>query len=183
MEQMISGGIGLLFGALLAWLALRSRTAAMEERLALTGKELLAGKAELARLLEDQKRLLEALARLDSALEMERKTSTEKIELLTRAGENLQNAFKALAADALKSNNSSFLQIAQETLKRFQSQAQGDLEARQKAVEDLVTPVRESLGKVDAQIQQMEVARGDAYGELRAQVQSLIDTQRELRSE
>ena len=180
---MISGGIGLLFGALLAWLALRSRTAAMEERLALTGKELLAGKAELARLLEDQKRLLEARARLDSALEMERKTSTEKIELLTRAGENLQNAFKALAADALKSNNSSFLQIAQETLKRFQSEARGDLEARQKAVEDLVTPVRESLGKVDAQIQQMEVARGDAYGELRAQVQSLIDTQRELRSE
>src|SRR5271156_4540967 len=100
MEQMISGGIGLLFGALLVLLALRSRT---------------------------------------SALEMERKTSTEKIELLTRAGENLQNAFKALAADALKSNNSSFLQIAQETLKRFQSEARGDLEARQKAVEDLVT--------------------------------------------
>jgi DNA recombination protein RmuC len=88
-----------------------------------------------------------------------------------------------MAADALKSNNSSFLVIAEETLKRFQSQAKGDLEARQKAVADMVAPVRDSLNKVDAQIQQMEVARGDAYGELRAQVQSLITTQKELQSE
>jgi len=47
----------------------------------------------------------------------------------------------------------------------------------------MVAPVRDSLNKVDAQIQQMEVARGDAYGELRAQVQSLITTQKQLQSE
>ncbi|HLW86154.1 MAG TPA: DNA recombination protein RmuC [Candidatus Sulfotelmatobacter sp.] len=191
----INVGIGLLFGALagglfgalLAWLALSSRTAALNARLSLMDKELAAAKADLARLLQDQRQLVESRARLESALESERKTSAEKIELLTRAGnraaEDLQNAFKALAADALKSNNSSFLQIAQETLKRFQSEAQGDLDARQKAVADLVTPVRESLGKVDAQIQQMEIARGEAYGDLKAQVQSLIVTQKELQSE
>jgi DNA recombination protein RmuC len=88
-----------------------------------------------------------------------------------------------LAADALKTNNSTFLQIAQETLKRFQSEAQGDLDARQKAVADLVTPVRESLSKVDAQIQQMENARSEAYGDLKSQVQSLIVTQKELQSQ
>lgn len=187
MELGTSGVIGLLFGCLLAWLALRSRSATLQARLSLMEKELAAGKAELARLLDDQRRLVESRARLESALESERKTSTEKIELLTKAGdraaEDLQNAFKALAADALKNNNSSFLQIAQETLKRFQSDARGDLDARQKAVADLVTPVRESLNKVDAQIQQMEIARGEAYGDLRAQVQSLITTQKELQSE
>ena len=187
MELGISGAIGLLFGGLLAWLALRSRTAALQARLSLMEKELGSAKADLARLLEDQRRLIESRARLESALESERKTSNEKIELLTKAGDraaaDLQNAFKALAADALKSNNSSFLQIAQETLKRFQSDARGDLDARQKAVADLVTPVRESLSKVDAQIQQMEIARGEAYGDLKAQVQSLISTQKELQSE
>ena len=187
MELGTSGVIGLLFGCLLAWLALRSRSATLQARLSLMEKELAAGKAELARLLDDQRRLVESRARLESALESERKTSTEKIELLTKAGdraaEDLQNAFKALAADALKNNNSSFLQIAQETLKRFQSDARGDLDARQKAVADLVTPVRESLNRVDAQIQQMEIARGEAYGDLRAQVQSLITTQKELQSE
>ena len=182
-ELGISGVIGLLFGGLLAWLALRSRTAALQARLSLTEKELAGGRADLARLLEGQRSLLEGRGRLEAILESERKASTEKIELLTRAGENLQNAFKALAADALKSNNLSFLQIAQETLKRFQTEASADLQAKQKAVEDLVAPVRDSLDKVDEQIQQMEIARGEAYGDLRAQVQSLIITQKELQSQ
>ncbi|HEV2401132.1 MAG TPA: DNA recombination protein RmuC [Candidatus Sulfotelmatobacter sp.] len=187
MELGITGAIGLLFGTVLAWLALRSWTAALQAQLSLREKELAGAKTDLARLLEDQRQLLESRARLESALESERKTSNEKIELLTktseRAAEDLQNAFKALAADALKSNNSSFLQIAQETLKRFQVQAQGDLDARQKAVADLVTPVQESLSRVDSQIQQMEKERIDAYGGLRQQVESLISTQKELQSQ
>src|SRR6266496_416143 len=187
MELGISGVIGLLFGCVLAWLALRSRAATLQARLSLTEKELAGAKADLTRLLVDQRSLVESRARLESALESERKTSNEKIELLTkasdRASQELQNAFKALAADALESNSSSFLQLAQENLKRFQSEARGDLEARHKAVADLVAPVRDSLSKVDAQIQQMEVARGKAYGDLKAQVQSLITTQKELQSE
>jgi len=183
MELAVSGVIGLLFGSVIAWLGLRSRTAGLSARLTFTEKELAAEKARLARLQQDSTELLIGKARAESALQAERKTSTEKIELVTRASEELRNAFKAMASDALKSNNSSFLIIAQETLKRFQSEARGDLEARQKAVADMVAPVRESLTKVDEKIQQMEVARGDAYGALRAQVQSLITTQKELQSE
>ena len=183
MEPGVVGVIGLLFGSLIAWLVLRSRTAGLNARLSLMEKELAAEKADLARLQQAHTELVAGKARAESALEAERKTSNEKIELVTRASEELRNAFKAMASDALKSNNSSFLVIAEETLKRFQSQARGDLEARQKAVADLVAPVRDSLNKVDAQIQQMEVSRGDAYGELRAQVQSLITTQKELQSE
>ena len=187
MELGIRGVIGLLFGSLIAWLALRSRTARLEAQFSLREKELAAAKAELARLLGDQRSLVESRARLESALELERKASDEKVELLTksteRATEDLQNAFKALASDALKSNSTSFLQVAQETLKRFQVQAQGDLDARQKAVADLVAPVQESLSKVDAQIQQMEKERIDAYGGLRQQVESLIGTQKELQSQ
>ncbi len=187
MEPGVIGVIGLLFGSALAWLALRSRTAGLTTRLSLMEKELAAGKADLARLQQAYTELVAARARLESTLESERKTNDEKMGLVThaseRASEDLRNAFKAMASDALKSNNSSFLVVAEETLKRFQSQARGDLEARQKAVADLVAPVRESLNKVDAQIQQMEVARGDAYGELRAQVQSLITTQKELQSQ
>ncbi|MGD0163776.1 MAG: DNA recombination protein RmuC [Candidatus Sulfotelmatobacter sp.] len=168
---------------MIAWLVLRSRTAALNTHVSLMEKDLAAEKAGQARLLQAQTELVASKARLESTLESERKTSNEKVELVTRASEELRNAFKALASEALKSNNSSFLVIAEETLKRFQSQARGDLEARQKAVADLVAPVRDSLNKVDAQIQQMEVARGDAYGELRAQVQSLITTQKELQSE
>jgi DNA recombination protein RmuC len=151
--------------------------------LSLREKELEAEKASLARLQLAYTELVAGKARLESALESERKASSEKIELVTRASEELRNAFKAMASDALKSNNLSFLVLAKESLEGFQTGARGDLEARQRAVADMVAPVRDSLNKVDAQIQQMEIARGDAYGELRAQVQSLITTQRELQSE
>src|SRR5271170_3354710 len=183
MELGISGVIGLLFGSVIAWLALRSRTAALTARSSLMEKELATRKADLARLQQAHTELVAGKARLESALESDRKTSAEKIELVTRASEELRNAFKAMASDALKSNNMSFLVLAKESLERFQTEAKGDLENRQKAVADLVAPVRDSLNKVDAQIQQMEVARGDAYGELRAQVQSLITTQKELQSQ
>src|ERR1700721_2030778 len=183
MEPGVIGVIGLLFGILIAWLALRSRTAGLQARLSLMEKELAVGKADLEGLQRAHIELVAGKARAESALEAERKTSNEKIELVTRASEELRNAFKAMAAAPLKSHNSSLLVIAEEALKRFQSQAKGDLDARQRAVADMVAPVRESLNKVDEKIQQMEVARGDAYGELRAQVQSLITTQKELQSE
>src|SRR5579872_81756 len=179
----MAGVIGLLFGSAIAWLALRGGSAALQARLSLMEKELNAGKADLSRLLQVQSELIADKARLQSTLDAERKASDEKIELVTRASEELRNAFKAMASDALESNNSSFLAIAQETLKRFQSEARGDLEARQKAVTDLVGPVRDSLNKVDAQIQQMEKERMDAYGGLRQQVESLISTQKELQSQ
>jgi DNA recombination protein RmuC len=183
MEPGVIGVIGLLFGSLIAWLVLRSRTATLSTRLSLMEKQLAAQNADLARLQQAYTDVVAGKARLESALEAERKTSDEKIELVTRASEELRNAFKAMASDALKSNNLSFLVLAKESLERFQTEARGDLESRQKAVADMVAPVRDSLDKVDAKIQQMEVARGDAYGELRAQVQSLITTQKELQSE
>jgi DNA recombination protein RmuC len=183
MELVTSGAIGLLFGIAVAWLVLRSQHASLRTRLLLIEKELDAAKAELARLLQLQTELVAGRARLESTLESERKTSNEKVELVTRASEELRNAFKAMASDALKNNNLSFLELAKASLEKFQSEAKGDLQARQKAVADMVAPVHESLNKVDAQIQQMEVARGKAYGDLHAQVQSLITTQKELQSE
>jgi DNA recombination protein RmuC len=183
MEQLIGGAIGLLLGALLAWLALRSRTAALQARLSSMEKELAGAKVELARLLLDQRQLVESRARLESTVESERKSSNEKIELLNEAGEKLQNAFKAMASDALKDNNVSFLQLAKSSLERFQSEAKGDLDNRQKAVADLVAPVHDSLNRVDAQIQQIEKDRGNAYSALREQVQMLIAGNDKLQSE
>src|SRR5271156_613366 len=104
MEPGVIGVIGLLFGSLIAWLALRARSATLSARLSLTEKQLAAQSADLARLQHAHTDVVTAKARLESALESERKTSNEKIELITRAGEragdDLRNAFKALASDA-----------------------------------------------------------------------------------
>lgn len=184
MEIVFSSAIvGLLFGVVITWLVLRSRTSALETHKLLMQKELFVLKNDVERLHRDQTELVASRARLEAALESEQKNNAEKIEFLNRTGEDLQNAFKALAADALKSNNQSFMQFAEEKLKRFQSEAEGDLETRHKAISDLVSPVKESLGKVDAQIQQMEKERVDAYSGLREQVQSLMTMNKELQSQ
>jgi DNA recombination protein RmuC len=132
---------------------------------------------------EANTKLRENIAGLSKTLEHERTANQKNLDILDHATEELRESFQALAADALKSNNQSFLALAKTSLEGFQREAKGDLEARQKAVEHLVMPIHESLGKVDEKIQQIEKDRNKAYGTLTEQVQSLIGTQEQLRNE
>ncbi len=175
--------LGALFGSALAWLGLRLRSARAEARLSLAERDLAAARAELIRQQEAAAKLREQAAALESTLQHERKSAAEKLALIDRASAELREAFQALASEALRSNNQSFLQLAKASLEKFQSEAKGDLDSRQKAVENLVTPIKESLNKVDSQIQQMEKERSQAYGTLTEQVQSLIGTQKALQAE
>jgi DNA recombination protein RmuC len=183
MELWIAMGVGALLGGALVYLALRSRSSAVEARLALIEKDLFAARNEFSRLQEANSCLREQAAAIESTLQHERQSAAEKLDLINRATDELREAFQALASDALKSNNQSFLQLAKASLEKFQSEAKGDLEARQKAVETLVAPIKDSLNKVDSQIQQLEKDRSQAYGTLTEQVQSLIGTQKALQAE
>jgi len=103
--------------------------------------------------------------------------------LLRGRGQQLSDTFQALSADALARNNQVFLDLARSTLAQTQESARGDLEKRQQAIVELVTPVRASLEKVDYKIQELEKARAGAYAALNEQVRSLVETQQQLRSE
>jgi DNA recombination protein RmuC len=94
-----------------------------------------------------------------------------------------ESAFKALSADALARNNQAFLDLARGTLAQTQEAARGDLDLRRQAIAEIVTPVRASLDKVDARIQELETARAGAYAAISEQVRSLIETQAQLRGE
>jgi len=95
----------------------------------------------------------------------------------------LPETMKALAADALATNNESFLQLAKTQLEQLQQKTTHELEQRKQAMEHIVTPIRESLEKVDGKLQQLEVARKGAYSELSTQVRQLAETQVQLRDE
>ena len=127
--------------------------------------------------------LREKAVELETTLQQERRQTEEKLAVLDEAGQKLSDAFKALAAEALMSNNQSFLQLAKTTLETFQESAKGDLDKRQQAIQQLVAPVKESLHKLDGQIQDVEKARAGAYQGLREQVSSLLESQRDLRSQ
>jgi DNA recombination protein RmuC len=127
--------------------------------------------------------LKEAQAVLTTTIQEERKAAEEKLALLNDAQQKLGDAFKALSSDALKSNNQAFLELAHSTLEKFQQGAQTDLTARQKAIDDLVKPLKESLEKVDGKIAAIEKERTSAYSTLTEQVKSLGTTQVQLQTE
>ena len=99
-----------------------------------------------------------------------------------RRGET-EAAFQALSAAALARNNQVFLDLARTSLAETQTNARGDLEKRQQAIQELVAPVRTSLDQVESRIRELESVRAGAYAGLQEQVRSLIETQHELRAE
>ena len=144
----------------------------------------LSDREERLRRLHDDKALLQSeLAGLTSRHHEERKATDEKLAVLDSAQAKLSDAFKALSAEALKSNNQSFLELAKTTMERFQEGARTDLEQRRKAIDDLVKPMKESLEKVDVKIQDLEKIRAAAYVSVTEQIRSLATTQTQLQGE
>jgi DNA recombination protein RmuC len=107
----------------------------------------------------------------------------EQRGLLASAEARLSDTFRALAADALAANTQGFIALAAERLKVERTQTDAALEARQRAIEGLVKPVRESLDKVDSKIQALEKERGQAHGQLMEQVRGLAIAHDRLSSE
>lgn len=96
---------------------------------------------------------------------------------------DLRQTFQALSAEALSKNNPQFLQLANETLARFQSAAQGDLSQRQAAIASLVQPLKEQLAAYQARLQQTETAQASTLGEVKKQLESLTQNSQALSSE
>jgi len=137
----------------------------------------------IAALLAENADLKTKLSEIETRLTEERKAVEEKLLLLNEAEGKLSDAFKALSVDALKSSNQSFLELARETLERYQESAQSDLRTRQTAIDELVKPLKESLEKVDGRIQEIEHARTTAYVSLTEQIKSLSVSQNQLQME
>jgi len=107
----------------------------------------------------------------------------EQRKLLGEATAKLTDTFGALSAEALKSNNQAFLALAKSTFETIQTQAKGDIESRQKAIDGLVAPLKESLDKYEKQVIEMEKSRESAYGRLDEQLKSLAGTNQQLQKE
>ena len=190
--------IGITLGSLTVWLALRSKArqtyeaakaestaqlATFQERLAARAHDLLKLQEAFEKEGAERERLREENANLKADLEGERRAALERRESFKQAAEELSEKFKALSRDALKDNNQSFLELAHARLEKFQETAKGDLEIRQRAIDQLVTPLKESLEKVDGKIGEMEKTRAGAYSELREQVKALATSQLQLQAE
>jgi DNA recombination protein RmuC len=159
------------------------RARQLEERLQRREQESQSIEAECVRLRTAGSDLQADLARLQTTLENERQSTTEKLATVNQAQGRLLEAFKVLSADALRDNNKTFLELAQTTFGKLQENAATSLDAREKAITQIIQPLKESLTKVDTRIQDLEKARAGAYAGLSEQIKSLLTTQGLLQSE
>jgi DNA recombination protein RmuC len=122
-------------------------------------------------------------AELAKELENEKGNAAEKLRLLDDAQQKLIDTFTALSAMALSQNNQSFLTMANTTFEKYHVSAREDLDRRQQTFLDQMSPVRESLDRVDSRIREVEMARATAFAGLEQQIRTLTESEQLLRAE
>ena len=179
----------LVIGALLAFLMTSLWARSRLERLRLSTAERLAG-AEASAESEHRRReeletefrsTAEARAELDrrlatalSQLENAKTQVIEQQKFIESSRRDLENAFKALASAALEGNAKQFLELAEQRFGKSEATARAELEKRKQAIDEMLAPLRETLGKLADRTGQIEVAREGAYKALREQVEGLM---------
>lgn len=172
--------IGLAVGVLvgLVWYLVRGSHAAGAARLA--EARLADAKLTITEQSVQLQALTDAVKRAESArdvaraeLELQRR---HQVEATARAEEDmarLAGAFATLSQEALAKNNEQFLALADTRFGQARAAAQGDLAQRQQAIEELLSPLSETLTRYERGIQQMEAERKGAYATLNERVAAL----------
>jgi DNA recombination protein RmuC len=156
-------GAGLAIG----WLAARRQAdAAAQAALRAADLDLAEARAEIAS--------------LHTALDAERAAAERTEQLLRRNDTQLKELFSAQAAEALKNNADAVVRLAEAQLAKATTQAGGDLAQRQQAIEAMVAPLRESLGKVQQQLEAVERGRTSSESALREQLRSMGEASHQL---
>ncbi|MGC9293289.1 MAG: DNA recombination protein RmuC [Acidobacteriaceae bacterium] len=128
--------------------------------------------AEIAGLREEKSALEKEKTQTSAQLKAAQQSLENDRALLDQAKKDLTDTFKALAAETLQGANKQFLGLATEKF-----------DAKQQAIDSLLQPVKETLGKLNEQTQQLEVKREGAYREVLAQVANIQKTHEGLRQE
>jgi DNA recombination protein RmuC len=170
-------------GAVLAWLFMWGRGAALSERLRSGEAESKRLDTELAAERAARAALAAAEARLGAELAAVRAGAEARVADLMAAHERLKAEFAELSAAALRANSEVFFKLAEQSFAQLHERSAGDLAVRQQAIDTLVKPLRDSLEKVDTKIGELEQRRERAYGELGQQLATLSTAQLRMHEE
>ncbi len=156
-------------GAAIALSSLQVRLEEREQRLA----EMETRAATLERNLMD---VSSARAALSAELSASERARREQTALMEKSEARLRETFGALSSEALNKNNQMFLSLAKAQLGEFNRGAEASLEAKRTAVDALVKPIGDTLGKMGALLEATEKTRREDYANLAAVHQVLNET-------
>jgi DNA recombination protein RmuC len=124
-----------------------------------------------------------AAARLHAELDRDRAIHAERLRAYQDAEHTLRDTFQALSADALQTNNQAFLALAESRLREARTETAADVDARKKAIEDLLAPMAKTLEHVDRELHDAERRRAENGAALLQRIATLDEAGRNLRDE
>lgn len=113
---------------------------------------------------------------------VERERATLEKQLATFETK-MKESFESLAGQALKGSSVQFLTLAKEQFEKQRGEAGASLEAREKAVEALVKPIAETLGKTEAKLSEIERTRTATHADLKARIEEMARAGQSLKEE
>ena len=123
------------------------------------------------------------LAVLKSQVKTEEQLEHERQVALERAIEQVRCSFDSVAGASLRSNSEMFLKLAREHLGQHQQTATAALSAREKAIETLLAPIKETLTKTEQQMVRIEKERAETFGSLKSSLEAVALGQQALQKE
>ncbi|MDY7110530.1 MAG: DNA recombination protein RmuC [Planctomycetota bacterium] len=158
----------------------RARNDLLQDQLDRQNDELRSARSEIAEV-DDRREVAEReTAALREQLKAREHAYAEKEKLLEEAKTRLSDAFAATGAKTLQANTEEFLKLARATFEKLMSEAKGDVEKRQQAIDALVKPIRELLEKHGTAVSEIEKKREVAYRGLEEQIKQILASHEKL---
>lgn len=148
------------------------------------GLGIVIGLGVMALIARRRRQILQAdLAQAETRLKTQQALEDERRAAFELANARLTEAFSDISNRSLRANSDTFLQLARQNLETQQEKAKRELGEREKAVEDLVKPIRDALEASQKQIAELEKARSEAYGGIKSQLEEMQSSQKSLAQE
>jgi DNA recombination protein RmuC len=124
-----------------------------------------------------------AHTQLRAEIDKQQAVHAERLRAMQEADAKARDAFRALSADALRQNRDEFLALAESRLREARTEAASDIDARKKAIEDLLSPMAKTLDQMDRELRDAERRRIETGSQLLEKIGSLDAAGRNLRDE
>lgn len=115
------------------------------------------------------------IARLTSTQEERERSFEEQKQGLLEAKQALEDRFKALSEEILKQNTTEMVRQAEELLKRFKDNADGDLKVRQEAIKETLEPFQLRLKQLEELNRSLDENRTKDKTEITEQIRQMND--------
>lgn len=134
----------------------------------------------LERTLEGAKQRNEDLYAKNQELTAMLKAEQDNFERIRSAREELAHQFEAISKQVLSSNSASFLTLAEQKLSQHQLAAQGDLEKRQQAIGELITPLQTKLREFEQKVDEVYRTEAAERNTLKGEISKLFELNQQL---